>query len=330
MANQYLRYFSLIAATDAGAGIELADFAVKFVVHHSTYTYPHTADVYIYNLSSATQSQLAKEFTKIQIMAGYKGNYGVIFQGAIKQVQVGRESATDGFTHIFAADGDALHNFGIVHTNTPAGYTQQQVWATLAGAAAPYNPSAPLMETPAEKRSPRGKVMYGHLRDYLRDWANTNGQLVTVDNGMLTAMPLLAFKPGDAVVLNENTGMVGIPEQTEAGITVTSLLNPAIMWGTRIQLNNDEITRNLINNVTAPRHTAGLPLPIKVAPLNDQGHGTDGFYKALSVDHVGETRGNSWYTQIICISLDPTAFITGATTGLGVGLDGSPSKPLPH
>lgn len=319
MANQYLRHCSLIVADDAGKGIELNQLAIKFVVHHGTYTFPHHADIRIYNLDRDTQNRLVTEFTKLRIMAGYDGNFGIIFQGAIKQVRIGRENGTDGFTDIFAADGDSMHNFGTVNMTLPAGYTQQQVWTTLGGLAAGFDVrQAPLVSPPLPNRSPRGKVMYGQMRDYLRDFANTNGQLVTVDGGMLTAMPLLAYKPGDAVVINEHSGMVGSPEQTEQGITVMCLLNPAIAWGTRLHLNNDDITQNLVGNTEfASRAGTGIPtkdgqLP-QFAPL-----GTDGFYKALSVDHIGETRGTAWYTQIICISLDPTATIVPGTTGLNL------------
>lgn len=331
MADQYLRYWSLVASDDAGAGIELKDFAIKFVVHHGTYTYPHTADIRIYNLSSGTQARIGKEFSKIQLLAGYIGNYGVIFQGAIKQVRVGRESATDGYTDIFAADGDKLHNFGTVNHTLPAGYSQEQVWSTIATAAAPYGPTAPLIDKPTNNHSPRGKVMYGQLRDYMRDWSDTNQQLVTVDNGILTAMPLLAFKPGDVVVINEQTGMVGFPEQTEQGITVSCLLNPAIMWGTRLQLNNDEITQNLVGNLEAIKRAGSSPLPNSGLPTVFPDLSADGFYKALSVDHVGETRGNSWYTQIICVSLDPTgsAFArTKGTTSLNLGDPGGASTTI--
>lgn len=321
MVGQYLRYWSLVASDDAGSGLELADLAISFVVHHGTYSFPHTADIRIYNLSAPTQKRLGTEFSKVQLLAGYAGNYGIIFQGAIKQVTIGRESATDGFTDIFAADGDKLHNFGYVNHTLPAGYDQQQVWAAIGEAAKPYHPTAPLVNKPNANQSPRGKVMYGQLRDYMRDWSNTNEQLVTVDNGVLTALPLLAYKQGDAVVINENTGMVGTPEQTEQGITVACLLNPAISWGTRLQLNNDNIRRKLVGNLEANRRAASTASALPIPPLFPD-LSTDGFYKALSVDHIGETRGNSWYTQIICVALDPTGSQfarTPGTTSLDLG-----------
>ena len=312
MADQYLRYWSLIVADDSGSGIDLSALEINFVIHHGSYTFPHTADIHIANLAPQTQQALAKEFTKIQLMAGYQGNYGIIFQGAIKQVRVGRESATDGFTLIHAADGDQLHNFGSINTSLPAGYTQEQVWAAISTAAASYNSTAPLASPlQNQNRAPRGKVMYGQLRDTMRDWADTNGHLVTVDNGILTAMPLLAYKEGDAIQINASTGMVGSPEQTEGGIAVTCLLNPAVAWGSRIQLNNSDITQNLVSMHEATARQGSLTSieANRQLPGQFQSLSTDGFYKVLSVDHVGETRGNPWYTQIIALVIDPTSAV---------------------
>lgn len=304
MVQQYLRKFNLVAIGDDGEGIALSDLQIKFAIHHGTYLFPHTADIKVLNLGSETQNRFAKEFTKIQVLAGYEGNYGLIFQGGIKQVQKGWEE-TDTFINIHAADGDSLHNFGVVNKTLQAGYTQEQVWQTITDTVAPYNKTAPLSTLPKQTSGPRGKVMYGPVHDTIQDWSKTNQQLVTVDNGILTAMPLLAFKPGEAIVINRNTGMVGAPEQTADGITVTCLLNPALQWSSRVQLNNAEITQNLVPNTDAG-FLQQTTIETKQNPVIFPDLSADGMYKVLTVDHVGETRGNAWYSRIICIAVDST------------------------
>lgn len=307
MAQQYIRYVSLVISNASGAGIELRDLALKFSVHHSSFSFPHTADIRIYNLSAATQNRIGTEFTQVSLLAGYIGNYGVIFKGSVKQVRKGRESALDTYTDIFAADGDEWHNQGVINTTVPSGYTQDQVWQAITTATQPYNPTAPLTTEPTNQNpSPRGKVMYGPVRETVRDWSNTNQQLVTTDHGVIRALPLLAFKQGDAIVINSTTGMVGVPEQTQEGITITCLLNPAIEWGSRIQLDNADIAKNLYSSVTDYDKQAVVGAYPKPPIFPDLAN--DGFYKALAVDHVGATRENAFYTQIIAIALDPTVF----------------------
>lgn len=307
MTQQYIRKVSLIIANASGAGIELGDFALKFNVHHSSFSFPHTADIRIYNLAPNTQKQIGTEFTQISLSAGYTGNFGVIFKGTIKQVRKGKESAIDSYTDIFAADGDEWHNQGVINTTLPSGYTQDQVWQSITTAIQPYNQTAALTTSPNNQNpSPRGKVMYGPIRETVRDWSNTNQQSVTTDNGIVRALPLLAFKQDDAIVINSATGMVGVPEQTEEGITITCLLNPAVQWGSKIQINNKDITQNLYSS--ASQYGQQVVIGAYPKPPIFPDLAADGFYKALSVDHVGTTRDNPFYTQIIALALDPSTF----------------------
>jgi hypothetical protein len=307
MTSQYIRYVSLVISNQSGAGIELGDLAIKFAVHHSSFSFPHTADIRIYNLSKQTQNMIGTEFTEVSLVAGYVGNFGLIFRGTIRQVRKGREVGTDSYTDIFAADGDEWHNQAVIKTTIPSGYTQDHVWQAITQATQPYNQTAPLTTPPANQNpSPRGKVMYGPVRETVRDWSNTNQQLVTTDHGVIRALPLLAYKQGDAIVINSTTGMIGVPEQTEEGITITCLLNPAIEWSSRIQINNADITSNLYSSKTQYGQQVVVgeyPRPPIFPDL-----AADGFYKALAVDHVGTTRDNPFYTQIIAIALDPTTF----------------------
>lgn len=322
MAQQYIRYASLIVADDSGNGLELRDLAIKFVVHHGTYTYPHTLNARVYNLAPTTLKRLETEFTRVVLVAGYRENYGLIFSGTIKQLRKGRENQTETFVDIFAADGDLWHNYGIINQTLSAGHTQGEVWQAIGGSLRPYNATAPIDDksTPINSgKACRGKVMFGPIRDTVRDFAYTNGVMVTTDNGIVKAMGLFAYKPGDAIEINSATGMVGVPEQTEQGITVTTLLNPAISWGTRIKINNADLTQNVRSSFTDFDRQVG----IGITPPRFPDISADGFYKVLAVDHIGETRGNPWYSELICIALDPTAnSFTPGVKALNLGLGG--------
>ena len=41
----------------------------------------------------------------------------------------------------------------------------------------------------------------------------------------------------------------------------------------------------------------------------------NGLYRVLQVDHVGDTRGQEWYSNIIGLSLDPTTTATQNAIG---------------
>ncbi|MGC8165472.1 hypothetical protein ACP3WT_28400, partial [Salmonella enterica] len=68
-----------------------------------------------------TRQRIEQEFTRIVLQAGYAGNYGIIFDGSVKQVRRGRENQTDTYLDITAADGDSAYNFAVVNTSLAAG-----------------------------------------------------------------------------------------------------------------------------------------------------------------------------------------------------------------
>ena len=137
--------------------------------------------------------------------------------------------------------------------------------------------------------------------------------------GQLTAAPKFSVRSDEAIVLNSETGMVGSPEQTERGVSVMCLLNPAIRWGTKLQINEADIQRLLVQRGTSGSTSAqvggtpgfaasGLSPSFSggqselIPPLN-----SDGIYVVLFASHVGDTRGEAWYTRSVCLSIDPTA-----------------------
>jgi hypothetical protein len=79
---------------------------------------------------------LDTEFNTVTLQAGYEGgNFGIIFQGSIKQTATGRERNVDSYVDIWAADGDEWTNFSVISQSLAAGQTPQQVITAITGAA---------------------------------------------------------------------------------------------------------------------------------------------------------------------------------------------------
>ena len=141
--------------------------------------------------------------------------------------------------------------------------------------------------------------MYGMARDQLRSIARTNEAAWSIQDGKVDLIPLDEYKPGMVAVVNQYTGMVGLPEQTANGIKVRMLLNPSIKIGCLMQLDNESI------------QLMEYSLNIKDAPANllNQQAGklnNDGYYYVMLAEHTGDTRGNDYYTDVICLALDAT------------------------
>lgn len=294
-SEQYLRKLQLIVFGNDLGGIDLSALRIKFVVKRSDTMTPNVADIRVYNLQEETALRIRKEFTKVILQAGYEDNYGVIFQGNIKQVILGRESATDTFIDIVAGDGDRAYNFAIVNATIAKGSTQADQVSAAVAAMAPKGVTAGHLGELPDNQLPRGKVMYGNARNYLRDTAQSTDHSWSIQDEKITFVAKKAYLPGERVVLTSKTGMIGTPQQTNEGVNVKCLLNPNIKIASRIQIDNASIARFKIN-LSVPNSAANIPAPLTA----------DGVYYVLVAEHSGDTRGVEWYTSLICLNIDVT------------------------
>lgn len=111
-------------------------------------------------------------------------------------------------------------------------------------------------------------------------------------------------------MLNSNTGMIGMPVQTLGGIQVRMLLNARVRPGTRIQIDQ----RSILQGQLDPANTNSAAATNVSYPML----AADGFYKCVTVDHIGDTRGQPWYTDVSCIALNEKGLVTGRYGAAGI------------
>jgi hypothetical protein len=298
--DQYLRKCSLIVATGE-QGLELSELRIQFKIEQSDLDSPNKAIIRVFNLSPTTAQRVQKEFQRVVLQGGYQtGKFGVLFDGTVKQVRRGRIDQTNTYLDILAADGDVAYNQGIVNKVMAAGSTAKQRLDTISQAMdLPVGYSADL---PSGALS-RGKVMFGMGRDYLRDLTNTTGTTWSIQNGKVVVLPLGGYLPGEAVKISSGTGMIGLPEQTEQGIEVKVLLNPALRIGGLVQIDNASIQRAFLPvNLFTPGEITQEKFPNLYPKVTD-----DGFYRIYVAEHEGDTRGVPWYTNLVCLAIDKSA-----------------------
>lgn len=308
MTKQYLRKVRLIVGgsntpgvvADRDAGIDLSELHIKFSVRNTTAQVLKRAEIRIYNLNQDVANKIQNEFTRVELSAGYGDDIGLIFQGQIAQIRVGRENATDTYVDIFAQDGDAAYNFSVSNRSLAKGWTPDQLYTSLLQDLEPYGITAGHKPDFSGESASRGMACYGMTRDYLRDLAAQQGCEWSLEDGKINFVKLSSFIAGEAVVLNSATGMIGTPEMTLQGLTVRSLLNSRIKSGGQIKIDNASIASLQLNIPYAG---------IDVAPGTD----ADGAYTSRVVQHVGDTRGLEWYTSMICVAVDGTAPAVGPT-----------------
>ncbi len=322
MSLQWLRQLSLVVAKDDGSGLDFGNFWCTFTVKRGDFQTPNSLDVRIYNLKDATVKLIQQnEFTQLQLGAGYNptndANFvpPLIFKGTIKRFRVGRVNQLDSYVDITAADGDEAYNYAPIFYTVPAGSSSQsKVLASIiqaAFAAKTGNQTIGLGFIPQLPPTTmvRGRVMYGLAKDEARDFAWNNNVKFSIQDGEFTLIPYTSYIPTGVIPeISVATGLIGVPEQTQQGINIRTLLNPAIKLGQLIQLNSQ------IN-----QFRLGLDFPSQATNANLAAAtqtNQQGLYYVMSVNHTGDTREQNWYSDLICLSVDASVKVDAETPAL--------------
>jgi hypothetical protein len=297
--QQYLRKASLIIGPSEGTGLDLSTLRFKFDIRRGDLETPNSADIRVYNVSDQTSKSVENvEFSRVVIQAGYEGNYGVIFDGQIKQVRRGRESQVDTYLDITAADGDSVYNFSMTALSLAAENSSpvDSVSAVIKGMAEFGVERGYIPDLPGDPPT-RGKVLFGMSRDEMRKLARNTQTSWSIQDGKVVMIPLTAYVPGEIPVLSAETGVIGMPEQTSNGINLRLLLNPNIKIGQCVKLNNSSIQKMKF----------GINLSqTKTNLLTEQSNkiNKEELYYVMIAEHVGDTRGNEWYTELNCLAVN--------------------------
>lgn len=298
----------------SGQGLDLSTLRIQFTVSHASVQTPKTLVARISNVSRTTAATVQKEFTRVILSAGYEGSLGKLFDGQIRQIKFGRESPTDTYLDIIAADGDQAYSQGFINQVLAPGYTAADVHREIVSAASGLGLTAGT-PPPANQAGIRPKVMFGPTRDHCRVLAASTGTSVSISDSALNfALLDAARNPSrQAVTLSPTTGLIGIPKQTLDGVEATCLLNAQIMADSYVTIDSNT------NASKGPSTVAQASVETSYANINAgnltgtgsqqtvAGLSPSGTYRVVFVDHVGDTRGDPWYSTMSCFADDGNA-----------------------
>jgi hypothetical protein len=323
---QFIRKVGLLVGNGTNV-IDLSNLRITFHIEQCDTPPPNTASIRVYNLSRTTLNTIisnggSAEYTQVILQAGYQNSaYGVIFKGDIKRFRHGRESNIDSYLDILAADADIEFNFGFINQTLAKGSNLVDRYNRVLQAFAQARGSNSLSSAQSNPGVAdgcggvvlkRGKVLFGMARAAMDDIVKTINVKWSIQNGVLTFVPLTGYLPGQAVQLNSYTGLIGTPEATDNGVHVKCLLNPNIKVGGLVQINNALISQTKItaSGATGYPDYGNLYFPADTT--------ADGFYRVLVVEYEGDTRGNPWFANLICLAADTSASSnTGAVKAYG-------------
>lgn len=231
-------------------GINPHDIRIEFSIDKDTSSSPNSAEITIFNLSESHRNSVGKEFDAITLEAGYippegDGNVGVIFKGAVRDVEHRREGPNI-LTIISCGDGSKALRRATISKSFPKGTPLKDVVDELAKQIEKEGVSRGEWKFPDDVESKKFKRPYAVCGSCVRELdtiGRGNGFYWNVQNETTEIVPGDGFI-GDVVLISPETGMIGTPAITDNGVRVSALLNPGIRPNRRVQLKSETLEMN--------------------------------------------------------------------------------------
>jgi hypothetical protein len=253
-------------------GVEITATRVAFKIEKDFAKEPNTCELHLTNLNQGARHELTRNPLFVHVSAGWEDNGGVqlLFTGDLRHGQ----SVKDGSewdTVLQLADGGRAFQHARISRSYKAGTSALTVIRDAArsmGLALPQN----LETSPALTRSfPTGIQLHGKTSDELTQLLQPYGYRWTIQNGRLTVLKDDDVEPNQAIVISQETGMIGAPEfgRPEKNgrppkLSGRAFLNPAIAPGRLLNVRSALVT---------------------------------GIFRVDRVTHVGDSHGSEWVTE---------------------------------
>ena len=268
MTKQYGRRYKLHIGSEA-EGISIDNLRISFEFQKSIDKKPNEGEFSIYNLNPSNRRRiLSGEFKNISFALGYNELRLVYIGRIIKAVQT--RSGLDWMIKLECADGDTDYAKAYSALTIAAGSTDQDI---IEKAATSFSETKiGTIDYTQIRPLPRAKVLFGNTRDILTQVVRNTGSDWSIQDGELVVLPPDKVLDDQAILLSMNTGMISTPEQTDEGLQVQCLINPALKIG-------------------------GM---VRVASTIDPVY--DGDYKNVRISYKGDTHSDTWQNELTLIS----------------------------
>lgn len=259
-------------------------FNVKF---YSQGGMPSEAHVEVYNLNrddlaflSTCSATWAQKQNLFRLYAGYEGEVKLLYSGQIMEatpqgapdvvLRIHGLSDVKWWGHNFAVQSEDITYMQLIdRAAREMGYgvnVSQKVRQTNKR----LNTSAKNFTYTGDPLSLISKVqsMMGGIT------GSPDTVFINIENEVINIWTPETVQKDSILLINKNTGLIGIPQPTGGGCTVKLLMNTGITPGQIVRVQSERI--KVLNND----------------------------YYVIGVQHEGELRGNSWYTTLDCARTD--------------------------
>jgi hypothetical protein len=251
--RQYLRK---VRATFNGGliinpgGVQTHEIKIEFSISKSVSSTANTAEIKLYNLAESTRNGMGKEFDAVTLEAGYLppgegGNVGIIFKGAVRDVEHKREGPNI-ITTISCGDGDKALRRATISKSYPAGTKVTDVIEDISAEFEAKGLSRGEFKYPDDLKGKTFKRPYAACGSCVREMdviGRGNNFYWSSQNETIEIIPGDGFV-GSVALISPETGMIGTPAITDNGVKVAAMLNPEIRPNRRVQIKSQTLEMN--------------------------------------------------------------------------------------
>lgn len=264
--KQFGRHWKLDISNDQET-LSIEQLRVAFEIDKTINEKPNPAKIQVWNLNRDHINQLlSQDYKKVALSVGY-GELRQIYAGDITKTRIQRDGL-DFVLTLECSDGHHAYTQSRAKTTLKAGATDKQIVEELQKTMPKVQTGA--IDIPNQRKLPRGRVLNGNSRDILTKIARNNKADWSIQDGSLIFLPKDKVLSDDAVLISQDTGMINAPEQTDEGLELTCLLNPALQIG-------------------------GL---VKVESIIEYFNGE---YKIVKLAHSGDGIGGDWRSKMTVV-----------------------------
>ena len=221
---------------------------IAFVVAKGITGTANTAEIEVWNLSEGHRNAVGKEFDGVTLEAGYiphtgGQNVGIIFKGAIRDVEHRRERA-DIVTKITCGDGDEALRKAVKSETYPAGTTPQKIVESLSTEFEKHGIARGEWKG-LDKLPPyrRPYSVCGTCEREMNRLGRSHGFYWSMQNEALEIIPGNGYINATAY-LTPRTGLIGVPAITDNGVKAEALLNPEVRPNRKVIIESETLEMN--------------------------------------------------------------------------------------
>ena len=277
--------------------IVIEDCKMTFEITKSSVAKENTAKVEIYNLSAITRKLITEEESLVRVSAGYARNKGLIEigQGDISKIKTNRNK-TEVVTEIYLAEGLKRIKTNPVSLSYAKNVKLSDI---LSGITAQTGFTFKQIDADTAKSIQNGYADIGSVDTVLDNLSTKYNFTWSVQNGIITIKGNKNSITSEIMLLSPSSGLILHPESVKK---ISKKLEKS-------KVAKEEKGRMSIQSLLQPQLQIHDIIAVESQDLK-------GKFRIEKITHVGDTRGNDWYSNMEVVPLNYNSSVAQAEDSL--------------